>query len=292
VRLRPSLAPALLVALTLAGALDNPLRGQVRIPRVSPAASVSLDLGITNVRIDYHRPAVKGRVIWGGLVPYDAVWRMGANNATKLTVSGPFRVGGTELAAGSYALFAIPRADRWTILVNRKAEQWGAFSHDPKEDVARFDVVPRFGAAAVEWMSFTLTPAGEGKAIVELAWEKARVEFPIEVDVRKAVWSAIDAALAATPGDHATLLQAARYSAESGERVEEALRWIDAAMAAGESFWNYETKADLLHRLGRTAEALPLLDKAVELAGPAGAPQEYLDNVAKKKAAWIAAGRK
>lgn len=263
---------------------------QVRIPRVSPGASTSLDVGTTTVRIDYHRPAVKGRQIWGALVPYDAVWRMGANNATKLTVADPFTIGGARLAAGSYALFAIPRRDRWTILVNRQAEQWGAFSHKPEDDVARFDVVPQAGAQveSVEWLEFTLTPAGEGKAEIELAWDKLRVTFSLEVDVRKAVWSSIDAALAARPDDAATLLQAARYSAETGERLESGLGWIDRAIAVKESFWQYETKADLLHRLGRTAEALPLLDRVLELAPKNGAPREYLDTVAKKRAAWVA----
>ena len=82
---------------------------QVAIPRVSPGASVSQKIGTTEIRVDYHRPQVKGRTIWGDLVPWDAVWRLGANDATKLTFSDPVRIAGKEVAAGSYALFAIPR---------------------------------------------------------------------------------------------------------------------------------------------------------------------------------------
>ena len=289
-RSRSTAAASLLLVGAVCGLGDA--QAQVRIPRASPAAFVALDVGTTSVRIDYHRPGVKGRPIWGGLVPYDAVWRMGANNATKLTVSDGFKIGpaGAALAAGSYALFAIPRRDRWTILVNRQPEQWGAFRYKPEDDVAKFDVAPQSGPA-VEWMTFTITPSGDGKASIELAWDTARVAFPIAVDVAGIVWSSIDAALAAKPDDGATLQQAARYSADSGQRLEQGLAWIEKAMAMKESFWYYEIKADLLHRLGRTREGLPLLDKVLELAPSGGAPREYLDNVEKKKAAWLAAGR-
>jgi tetratricopeptide (TPR) repeat protein len=256
------------------------------MPRVSPASSVSLDVGVTTIKIDYHRPGVKGRAIWGGLVPYGQVWRLGANNATALSFNTPVKIAGTEVAAGTYALFALPAADRWTFILNKQADLWGAFQHDPKLDVLRIEAVPA-AAPMTEWMQFTLSPAGEGKAEVALSWEKLRVGFIVEVDVRKAVWAGIDAALLENAKDADTLLAAARYAVETGERREEALAWIDAGIALKESYRQYEIKGDLLRAAGRLKEAGAMLDKALELGAKAGVSKEALEALQKKRTQWL-----
>jgi len=256
-----------------------------KMPRVSPAGSVSLDVGVTTLRVDYHRPGVKGRSIWGGVVPYGQVWRLGANNATTLSFNSPVKIGGTEVPAGTYALFALPTAERWTFILNRQAEQWGAFQHDAKQDVLRIDAVPE-AAPMTEWMQFTLSPAGESKAEVAVSWEKLRVGFAVEVDVRKAVWAGIDAALAADAKDIDSLVSAARYAVETGERRDEAMRWIDAAIAVKENYRQFEIKGDLLFAGGRAKEALAMIDQALELGAKAGASKEALEAMRKKRAQW------
>lgn len=273
---------AVLTLGSLLGALPAPLSAAPKMPRVSPAGSVSLDVGVTTIKIDYHRPGVKGRVIWGGLVPYGQVWRLGANNATTLSFNTPVRIGGTEVAAGTYALFALPTAERWTFILNRQAEIWGSFQHDPKLDLLRLEAVPA-AAPMTEWMQFTLSPAGEGKAEVAVSWEKLRVGFMVEVDVRKTVWAGIDAALAAGGKDVDSLVAAARYAAETGERREEAMAWIDAAIALKESYRQYEIKGDLLRAAGRAKEAGAMLDKALELGVKAGASKEALEALRTKR---------
>src|SRR5258708_34250633 len=124
-------------------------------PQASPLASTGLTVGSTKVAVDYHRPAVKGREIWGGLVPYGEVWRLGANDATTISFSDAVKVEGKEVPAGTYALFAIPGKDKWTFILNKTAKQWGAYKYDASTDQLRVDVAPQSGPAA-EYMALTL----------------------------------------------------------------------------------------------------------------------------------------
>jgi len=266
-------AAALLAAVLVCPAASA---AAVQLPQASPAASVTQKVGTTDLTLAYHRPAVKGRAIWGALVPWGEVWRLGANEATTLTVSDPVKIAGMDVPAGTYALFAIPGAERWTFILSRKAKQWGAFSYDAKDDLARFEAKPG-PAPHTEWMTFSIDPAADGAAEVTLAWEKVRLSFPVTVDVPSIVWRDLDAALAAAkPEDGDLFLQAARYARERGQRLAEAMVWIDRSIAARETWWNLETKADLLQDAGRTAEALPLLERALALSRektPAGYQQ-------------------
>ena len=142
---------------------------------------------------------------------------------------------------------------------------------------------------APEWMEFGIEPVSESLGRVALRWAGLEVSFDVEVETRKLVWARLDAALAA-PGDDAAAVyqQAARYSLETGDRKAEALAWVDKSLAAKEDFWAYDLKADLLAREGRTAEAVPLLDKAIELSKAGGAPEEWRDGALAKKAGWLA----
>ena len=170
-----------------------PLAAQAPKIRQSPAASVSLDLGLTKVEIAYHRPAVKGRVIWGGLVPYGQVWRAGANEATTISFSGPVKVAGHEVPAGTYGFFAIPGKDRWTLILSRNATQWGAFKYKASEDLIRFEAVPQ-AAPMQEWLAYTMDLQDQASARVTLSWEKVAVSFPVTAEIQnlpalKAEWS-------------------------------------------------------------------------------------------------------
>lgn len=272
---------ALLSIGLLAAAL--PAAAAVKLPQASPAAKVSLTVGVTDVDIVYHRPGVKGRAIWGALVPWDQVWRMGANEATTIRFSTPVQVEGKEVAAGTYGLFAIPGKEKWTVILNRNAQQWGAYSYKKEEDVLRFEVKPQTGPAT-EWMAFHLSPASASSATVEMAWETVRVSFAVSADLEKQVWIGIDADLAGKP-DAESYLQAAFYALEKNARQAEAMTWIDKSLALDDSFWGHEVKAKLLQKQGKVAEAVQHLDKAKELA-QGKAPKEYLDGLDEQKADW------
>lgn len=282
--MRHSLSPVLLTALL---ALPAAAQGTPMKPfRVSPAVSLSHDLGISTLKVDYARPAVKGRKVWGELVPFGQVWRTGANSATTLTFSHPVRVAGKDVPAGSYALFAIPGEKSWTLILNSEAKQWGAYAYKADKDVARWEVAPK-AIANQEWLTYEVEPRGEQGWHVELRWEKVAVPFDVDVDVRGIYWAHLEEVLAtAKDSDWKPWYQAADYCLKQGIKLDKAMVWIDASLKAGESFWNLECKARLMQKAGKTKEAIPFLDRAVVLA-EGKAPKEYVDGLKQTKAGWL-----
>lgn len=148
--------------------------------RISPKAEVMQTIGFTDVRIVYSRPGVKGRTIWGKLVPYDAVWRAGANEATKITFSTDVTIEGKKLKKGSYSFFTIPGKKEWTIIFNKVADQWGAFEYNESEDALRIKVKTEKGNWQ-EWLAYTITKTSDNLAVIRLEWEKIKVPIKVEV---------------------------------------------------------------------------------------------------------------
>jgi hypothetical protein len=259
---------------------------EMRLPQLSPAAKVVQAIGVTDVEIAYHRPGVKGRVIWGGLEPWGKVWRMGANEATTLSFTHALKIEGRDVPAGKYALFAIPGRDKWTVILNHDHGQWGAFLYKESEDVLRFDVKPQSGSHT-EWLTFNIVPDSRTSAVVEMAWEKVRIPFKVEVGVDRIVWTTVDAVLAAKPEAY-DLMQASNYALESNTRIAEAAAWIDKALAQQEEVWAYELKARLLQRQGKIDQGLESLDKAIALARKQGFGQAFVDGLEKLKKEWKA----
>ncbi|MEO8233655.1 MAG: DUF2911 domain-containing protein [Ignavibacteriota bacterium] len=150
--------------------------------RISPKAEVMQTVGFTDVRIVYSRPGVKGRTIWGKLVPYDAVWRAGANEATKITFSTDVTIEGKKLKKGAYSFFAILGKNDWTLIFNKVADQWGAFEYNESEDALRVKVKTE-NAVWQEWLSYTINRTSINSAVIRLEWEKIKVPFKVEVKI-------------------------------------------------------------------------------------------------------------
>ena len=153
--------------------------------RISPKAFVMQTIGLKDVSISYSRPGVKGRTIWGELVPYDKVWRAGANEATKFVFAGDVLINGKKLSAGAYSFFAIPAKNNWTLIFNKVADQWGAFEYNQAEDAMRFTVKPQQNEFT-EWLEYNFSDMkvnkdGKNSAVVNLIWEKLKVPFTVEV---------------------------------------------------------------------------------------------------------------
>lgn len=148
--------------------------------RVSPKASVMQVVGMTEVKIDYSRPGVKGRTIWGELVPHNKVWRAGANEATIMNFGSDVSIEGKKLPAGKYSFFVIPGKDEWTLIFNKVSDQWGAFEYNEAEDALKVNVKPQANNFT-EWMTFSFSKTGDKSAVVNLDWEKVRVPFKVEV---------------------------------------------------------------------------------------------------------------
>ena len=150
--------------------------------RVSPKASVMQVVGLTEVKINYSRPGVKKRTIWGELVPYNKVWRAGANEATVISFDSDVLIEGKKLPAGKYSFFAIPTKDEWTLIFNKVSEQWGAFEYNEAEDALRITIKPK-GNGFQEWLTYSFTDydVKSQSAVINLEWEKLKVPFKVKV---------------------------------------------------------------------------------------------------------------
>ena len=159
---------------------------KIEFPQASPLASIKERVGVTDVSVEYSRPSVRERKIFGGLVPYGQVWRTGANAATKITFATDVKVGGTAVPAGSYALFTIPGEAEWTVILSRQANAWGSFSYDPAEDLLRVKVTP-VKSDFHERLVYTLDDPGQGTVMATLRWDTLAVPIAIQVDTRRVV---------------------------------------------------------------------------------------------------------
>jgi len=151
----------------------------VKKVRVSPKAGVFQTIGITDVNVSYSRPGVKNRKIWGELVPYNKVWRAGADEATQITFSTDVLIEGKKLPAGAYGFFAIPGENEWTLIFNKVADQWGAFSYNESEDALRIKVKPVTNSNH-DWLLYSFTEMTPTTAQLNLIWEKLKVSFKID----------------------------------------------------------------------------------------------------------------
>ena len=149
--------------------------------RVSPHEEVSATFGDDRVTIQYGRPSMKGRKIFGGLVPYDKVWRTGADEATKLTTTADLTIGGLAVPAGSYSLFTLPTEQGWKLIVNKTADQWGAFRYDQAQDLGRVDLQVTKSDKPVEQFTIELVPQGEKSGLLRLSWENTVASVPFTV---------------------------------------------------------------------------------------------------------------
>lgn len=287
--MRSPLLPLLLATFVPLSAQDKPAPPRLTPLRVSPACTVAQDIGISRIEVAFARPAVKGRKIWGGLVPYGQVWRAGANSATTIAFSHPVKVDGRAIPAGTYGLFVIPQEKAWTLILNRKAKQWGAYDYKAEEDVLRWEV-PVHAGPLQEFLDCRIVPVDGRRAIVELGWERLRVNFAAEFDTPAIYWAHLEDTLKkASDTDWVPWYQAAKYCQEQGLEPTKALAWIEKSLKAGESFWNHETAARILKDAGRTPEGVTHLRKAIELS-KGKTPKEYTENLEKDLAAWMAAG--
>lgn len=235
-------------------------------PQRSPWASVQQTIGTTVIAIDYHRPAVRGRAIWGHLVPYNQVWRAGANEATTIRFSDAVRIQGQNVKAGTYSLFMIPRqSGAWTVILNRQAKQWGAFAYDPRQDVLRIDVMPRT-CSQTEWLTYALDPTSDSTAYIQLLWERVKVNFLVEVDVEGLVATRMKRLFAQRPNDWRVYAEAAEYGLQQTIPLRQALAWVDRSLALQENPTNLAVKARLLHEAGQRPQAQALMEKALAMA--------------------------
>ena len=240
---------------------------QLNFPRVSPKASLMQTVGTTDVTITYNRPAVRGRSIWGSLVPYDQVWRTGANEATTIQFSEDVLVNGQPLPKGTYSLHTIPGRDQWTVIFNKAANQWGSYAYDAAQDALRITAKPE-RADFREWMTFDITDMTTDTARFVLRWENVAVPFTVDTQSTARAIQAAEKAIGAMDNNRWLTPYRAADFAFSANRMAEAQRWLDMSIKERETLPNLWLKARMLQAQGKTAEALRTAEQAIAKAGP------------------------
>jgi len=271
----------LILALALV-VLTTSAFAQVRTPRVSPNASLTQSVGLTDITIKYSRPGVKGRTIWGALVPYDQVWRTGANEATTITFSDDVTVEGQKLAKGTYALFTVPGRTSWAVVFNKQGEQWGAFNYDQAQDAARVNVTPQ-KAEFREWMGFEINDVTTDTAKVVLRWENVAVPFTVNTDSTAKTLKSLKSAM--QPSWQLPYSAASFAFENKGAATDQEISdWLDKSLSVSETTANLWLKARFLQRLGKTAEAKAAAEKAIAAARPD--QKDFVNEIKKQIANW------
>ncbi|HEY5027469.1 MAG TPA: DUF2911 domain-containing protein [Candidatus Angelobacter sp.] len=257
---------AVLIAIVFAATRGNAQSAVLDLPRDSQHAKIIQRVGITDITINYHRPLVKGRKVWGGLVPYGQVWRAGANENTTIEFSDPVTVEGKTLARGIYGLHMLPTENDWTIIFSRTATAWGSFTYKESEDALRVTVKPH-AADSEEALAYEVDDVTPTSAIVALRWEKLAVPFKVEVNTNEIVVQNLHAQLRGLSqytwdgwDDAATYFLTNKYN------LEEALNYEDRSIGVEERYDNLMNKSRILDAMNRKDDATVARNKALGMA--------------------------
>ncbi len=257
---------------------------QLDIPQPSPTATLKQRVGLTDIEITYSRPGMKGRKIFGeregrSLEAWGEVWRVGANDATKVVFSTPVKMGGTEIPAGTYGLFAELGRDEWTVILNKIAQQWGAYAYNPKDDVVRVKAKVLTLAQPVETLTIDINDIRDDSAALTISWENTRVAVPFQVDVVGPVQAQIEAVMA-SDAPKKPYLNAAMFYLDHHLDLKKALAWMDAAIAAQpKGYYLIYRKARVQAAMGDQAGAIATANQSMAMAkaDPSPAGPEYVN---------------
>jgi hypothetical protein len=239
-------------------------KAQLTTPQPSPTQTVKQNFGLSFIELSYSRPGMKNRKVFGDLVPFGAVWRTGANNATTLNFGDTVMIGGAKIAPGKYGLLTIPDKDKWTIIITKQLEVTSPAAYKIDQDVVRVSVDPMKLKEPVE--SFTMQFANVKPSTCELhlMWENTAVALPISTDIETKIMGQIDQLM---NKDNRPYYSAAMYYMDSGKDLNQALAWFDkAAEMQPDAYWVHYQRANCLAKLGKKEDAKVEADKSKALA--------------------------
>lgn len=243
---------------------------QVDTPQPSPVGKVSQQVGLTDVNIEYSRPSAKGREIFGDLVPFGKMWRLGANASTKIEFSEPVTLNGAEVPAGKYAVYAIPNENSWEIIIHKNLEHWGVGAYKQEEDQVRFTATPEKTTAFVETFSMGFNNLSLNSGELQLAWENTLVKILVETNTQEKVAAQVDAFENPKP-NYRPYYNAASYYFNSNLDNKKALAWINKAVEIRQdAFWVLHLKAKIQLANGLAKEAIATAEASKEMAEKAG----------------------
>ncbi|RDV13398.1 DUF2911 domain-containing protein [Pontibacter diazotrophicus] len=275
-----------LSAALLLGAGATQAQG-IKMPAASPSQKIEQAVGLSTVSVDYSRPSVKGRTIYGDLVPYGKVWRTGANNSTVIKFADDVTIEGNQIPAGEYAILSIPNQNEWTIILSKNTKLGGnVAAYKQEEDQARFTVKPQQNPRKVESFTINFTNLQADAADVEILWDNTIVPFTIKTDVDSKVMSQIKKeAIDNANADPNVYAAAASYYLQTNRDLKQALNWMKKANANEPKFWNLHTQAKIEAQLKDYKSAVKTAEKSMAEAQKAQ-NQDYVALNQKAIADW------
>ena len=254
----------ILLSTLLIGCLTAAIAQPIKTPAPSTTQNVKQEFGLSTIELSYSRPNMKGRKIFGDLVPYNAVWRTGANGATTLTFGDEVTIGGTKIPAGKYGLLTIPGASEWTVIITKQTDVTSPAAYKQDQDVVRVKVAPIELPMTIESFTMMFQDVAANSINLGMMWDRTYVAIPITTDVESKVMAQINDAM---NKDNKPYFQSAMYYMETGKDLNKANEWLDKAIAQNPSaFWIHYQKANCLAKLGKKSEAMAASNKSLELA--------------------------
>lgn len=259
---------------------------QIQTPAASPDQTLTQNVGLSSVSVQYSRPAMRGRTIFGDLVPMDKLWRTGANKNTLVTFNSDASVGGSAIKAGTYSIYSIPSMDEWTIYFYTETENWGLPGNwDESKVAAAYKVTAQRLEETVESFTISIDEVTDSGADLTLKWENTAVSIPFSFDTESAVMASIDRTMnGPTDRDY---YQAAVYFLNADKDINKAKTWIDKAIAMSKSpaYWYYRQQSLIYAKAGDKKGAIKAAEQSLDLAQKAG-NQDYVAMNKKSIAEW------
>jgi Protein of unknown function (DUF2911) len=257
---------------------------QINLPALSPSATVSQQVALADISIQYSRPALRGRKIMGSsLVPYGKVWRTGANKIPRITVSKDVVIEGHPVAAGSYGIITIPNMTSWTIIFSSNADQFGTFEYKESEDKFKFTVPSHKLIAKEEYFTMGFTDFNEASASIFIKWENVLVKFKISQNPHEEILAEIKQKTSAAEVKSDTYYSAAEYYYDKNIDLTQALEWADKVIAVDKQYWNYNLRGKIEAKLGKCDMAIKDAKEGLSLAKNGNDPAYiiYLNDILK-----------
>jgi tetratricopeptide (TPR) repeat protein len=263
---------------------------QIKLPQASPGATVIQTVGTTDFTITYSRPSLKGRTALGNqtpLAPFGQLWRTGANAATNFITTTDVLVQGQKLPAGSYSVFTIPNQGEWTLILNKNltasAEEGIPNGYKKEEDALRVQIKSEKVTKPYETFSIGFSDLTDSTANLNIYWADTRATASLKVDVIANAQANVEKAVADKPEDAGVLQTAANWNLSKGYKLDQALAWVDKSIGLKENYTNVWIKAQILSKMGKVSEALPLAQKALALGEASNDPafRFYKDGIQK-----------
>lgn len=248
----------------------------LKLPALSPTAKLIQEFSTSSIEISYSRPSMRDRKIFGGLVAYGEVWRTGANAATKVKFGEDVTLAGNELKAGEYALYTIPGATEWEVIINKGIGNWGASGYDKADDIARFKVKPKATEKTVQSFTININNVTFNSCSIELAWENTRIVLPVKANNEERLNASIDKAI---NNPTVPYFRAASYYYETDQKLDKAYEYVNKAVDENpKAFYMWHLKAKIAQKLGKKNEAIEAAEKSIETAKGTANEGEYTRN--------------